>query len=100
MMTVEDFKRDVHGWAQRVGVRPKEIHVRSMKRKWGSCSTRGRLTFDVALLREGAHTRTHVILEELLHLRFPYHGRMFRSMLHSYLAQAGVSSSEGPAVRP
>ena len=30
-------------WARRIGVEPKEVHIRPMSRKWGSCSTAGRL---------------------------------------------------------
>ena len=30
------FKSEVVAWARRIGVEFKELHVRSMKRKWGS----------------------------------------------------------------
>ena len=42
-VAVDIFKADVRRWADRIGVEPKEIHVREMKRKWASCSSRGRL---------------------------------------------------------
>jgi len=87
-MTIGDFKKDVQARAGQVGVRPKEIHVRQMKRKLASCSTRGRLTFDVSLLKEGAENRTRAILHELLHLKYPNHGKMFNSLLQAYLAEA------------
>ncbi len=44
-MKPEKFKQQVVEWAGKIGVEPKEIHVREMSRKWASCSTRGRLTF-------------------------------------------------------
>lgn len=66
-------------------MRPKEIHIRQMKRKLASCSTRGRLTFDVSLLEEGAENPTRAILHELLHLKYPNHGKMFNSLLNAYL---------------
>lgn len=78
------FKAEVGAWAKRIGVRPKEIHIRPMKRKWGSCSTHGRLTFDVDLLRQHAEFRKRVIVEELLHLRVPNHGKLFRSLLSAH----------------
>ncbi len=83
---VETFRSEVNGWAQRIGVEPKEIRLRSMKRKWASCSSSGRLTFDTSLLQQGPHFRAEVIAHELLHLKVPNHGQRFRSLLRSYRA--------------
>jgi len=85
VVTSTEFKEDVLALAKEVGVEPKEIHIRAMKKKWGSCSSRGRLTFDKKLLDEPKEARFKVILHELLHLRYPNHGRMFNSMLSTYL---------------
>jgi predicted metal-dependent hydrolase len=81
------FKAEVEAWARRIHVEPKEIHLRPMKRKWGSCSTSGRLTFDVGLLRQHAEFRKRAVVEELLHLRIPNHGRLFKAMLKALLAR-------------
>jgi len=94
MTTAEQFKQDVMALAREVGVEPKEIHVRSMTKKWASCSSRGRLTFDTALLREPLEARARAILHELLHLKFPNHGKMFSSLLNAYLAGARNRSRE------
>lgn len=80
------FKAEVESWARRIGVEPKEIRLRPMKRKWASCSSSGRLTFDAGLLRQPAHFRAEAIVHELLHLKVPNHGRLFRSLLRSHLA--------------
>jgi predicted metal-dependent hydrolase len=58
-----------------------------MKRKWASCSSRGRLTFDADLLRQPAERRAEVIVHELLHLRVPNHGPLFRALLRAYLSE-------------
>ncbi len=84
-MTVEDIKKEVLNWAKKIGVSPKEIHFRQMKRKWASCSSRGRLTFDISLLNESAEKRTEIIVHELLHLKYPNHGKMFKLMLRNYI---------------
>jgi predicted metal-dependent hydrolase len=81
------FKSEVQAWAKKIGVEPKEIHIRPMKRKWASCSTKGRLTFDTDLLRQPAEFRREVIVHELLHLKVPNHGPVFRSLLRAYLAE-------------
>jgi len=87
IVPVEVFKAEVRAWAERIGVQPREIHIRPMKRKWASCSSNGRLTFDLDLLRQPSKVRTEVIIHELLHLRLPNHGRLFRALLGAYKAQ-------------
>lgn len=89
MISVPNFKMEVLRWAEKVGVTPKEIHVRAMKRKWASCSSKGRLTFAYALLNEPVKARAEAIIHELLHLRYPNHGRMFHALLKSHLAKIG-----------
>ena len=89
-LNTEQFKQDVFKLANDVGVHLKEIHIRKMTKKWASCSSRGRLTFDPALLEELIEKRTEAVLHELLHLRYPNHGKMFYLALNEYLRK-GVS---------
>lgn len=86
-MTPDEFKSDVSRLAKLVGVEAREIHLRKMKRKWASCSSKGRLTFDPALLEESKEMRVKTILHELLHIRYPNHGKMFDLMLRTYLSK-------------
>jgi hypothetical protein len=79
------FRAEVSAWTRRIGVEPKEVHIRPMSRKWGSCSTTGRVTFNTELLRKPAAFRRRVIVEELLHLKVPNHGKLFKSLLRAYL---------------
>jgi len=83
------LRAEVQAWARRLRVHPKEIHIRPMRRKWGSCSTLGRVTFDAGLLHQPAGFRRRVIVEELLHLRVPSHGKLFNSLLKAYLSDRG-----------
>jgi len=89
---VEVFKAEVTAWAGRLGVAPVLVTVRAMKRKWGSCSREGRLTFDRDLLYQPAPFRARVIVHELLHLKYPLpqHGKKFQALVNSYLAQYGL----------
>jgi predicted metal-dependent hydrolase len=73
-MRHEDFKAEVRAWAERLDVQPLEIHITGMKRKWASCSTRGRVTFDSDLLGLPEPFRREVIVHELVHLKVPNHG--------------------------
>lgn len=87
MISLENFKKEVLVWAGKIGVKPKEIHMRKMTKKWASCSSNGRLTFSYDLLNEPEEKRNEVIVHELLHLRYPSHGKMFNSLVRIYLDQ-------------
>jgi len=56
-----------------------------MVHKWGSASTTGRVSFSTDLLRQHPDSRNRVIVEELLHLNVPSHGKLFTSLLKAYL---------------
>ena len=81
----EVFNSEVRAWVGRMGVEPQVITLRPMKRKWASCSSKGNLTFDTDLLRMPADFRRRAIVHELLHLKYPNHGKMFRAMERAYL---------------
>jgi predicted metal-dependent hydrolase len=82
--------RIVEAWplsATRVAKQPRELRTRQMRSKWGSCSTEGRVTLNQELLTASADLRREVIVEELLHLREPNHGKLFRALKRAHLAQ-------------
>ncbi len=83
---------EARAWARRVGVEDRllEIHVRPMKRKWASISTRGRLTLSSDLLQQPAAFRHEVVVHELVHLKLGHgsHNRLFRALVRSYLETA------------
>lgn len=56
-----------------------------MTRKWGSCSSRGRLTFSRDLIEQASGFQDYVIAHELLHLRIRNHGKLFHTTLKIYL---------------
>jgi predicted metal-dependent hydrolase len=81
------LKAEVAAWADRMKVAPAAVHVRPMRRKWGSCSTSGRVSFALDLLAEPYAFRKECIIHELLHLKVPNHSKLFKALLRAYLAQ-------------
>ncbi len=81
----EVFRSEVLAWARRIGVEPKSVRIRPMKRKWASCSSLGNLSFSEELLAQPAAFRTRAIVHELLHLKVPNHGKLFSALMRSYL---------------
>lgn len=84
---------EVRAWARRIGVdhHLREVHVRPMRRKWASISTRGRLTLSSDLLQQPAAFRHEVLVHELVHLKLDHgsHNQLFRALVRAYLL-AGV----------
>lgn len=64
-----------------LNVAPRAIRVQRMKRKWGSCSTLGTITLAADLSACNESFQDFVIVHELLHLRVPNHGRLFKTLL-------------------
>lgn len=87
-ISAEDLRAEVETWAARMSVRPAAVQIRPMKRKWASCSSKGRLTFDAGLLAQPAAFRREVIVHELLHLKVPNHAALFRALLAAYLGES------------
>lgn len=72
-------------WAVKLKVNPRVVRVQPMRRKWGSCSSRGTLTLALDLLDQEPRFRDYVIVHELLHLRLPTHGRMFKALMSAHV---------------
>ena len=68
-------------WARRLKVQPPKLRVQPMTRKWGSCSTSGNITLASDLADQESGFQDFVIAHELLHLRVPNHGRLFKALL-------------------
>ena len=56
-----------------------------MTRKWGSCSTTGIITLAEDLTEQAPGFQDFVIAHELLHLRVPTHGRLFKALMTAYI---------------
>lgn len=81
----ETFKVAVHDWAARLKVKPSQVRIQKMRTKWASCSAKKRISFSEDLLEEPRGFQEYVIVHELLHLRVPNHGKLFRSLMSLYL---------------
>lgn len=81
----ESFRSTVYEWAKRIDVEPKEVHLRQMKNKWASLSNNGRLTFNTELLAKQRKISDYVIVHELLHMKVPNHGKLFKSLMYAFI---------------
>lgn len=88
------FKERVRFWAKRLNVHITSIALRRMARKWASCSTTGRLTFDSTLLILREEVQDYVIVHELLHFHVPNHGKLWKSLMRVHLGQYEALETE------
>ena len=75
----------VEYWSGRLNVQPRQVRVQSMTRKWGSCSMSGIITLANDLADQEDGFQDFVIAHELLHLRVPNHGRLFKALMTAYV---------------
>ena len=76
----------VDHWAARLGVAPRTVRIQRMVRKWGSCSVNGTITLAADLSRRPIEFQDFVIVHELLHLRIPNHGRLFKAVMNAHVS--------------
>lgn len=73
-------------WAQRMGVEPRELKIRKMKTRWGSCNTKAkRIWINEALICLAPELLEYVMIHELAHLIEPGHNARFYGVMDTYL---------------
>ena len=59
--------------------------IRDMKTRWGSCNIKtGKITLSLYLARYSDRSLRYVITHELLHLKYPDHGKNFKAAMTHY----------------
>lgn len=79
------LKQRVARWAIKLKVNPRLVRIQRMTRKWGSCSSAGTITLAVDLLDEPEGFQDFVVAHELLHLRIPNHGKLFKALMTAHV---------------
>ena len=87
LQTTDELKAAVGNWAAKIKARPKQIRVQRMGRKWASCSTNDRITFNSELFTQPYRFQEFVIVHELLQLKIPNHSKLFKSLLSAHLPE-------------
>jgi hypothetical protein len=85
LTTAARLKRRVDHWAVKLRVMPRLVRVQRMTRKWGSCSTAGTVTLAIDLDEQSVEFQNFVIAHELVHLRVPNHGRLFKALMTAHV---------------
>lgn len=86
-LTNEEFLglvRDLCGrYAGILAVRPSGISFRKMKSRWGSCSSKGKISLNTWLQVLPEELVAFVVFHELAHLNVRNHGREFKNLIRA-----------------
>ena len=76
------------------------ITVRDQKSRWGSCSSRGTLSFNYRLIFAPSVILDYVVVHELCHLTHMNHSKDFWDMVASVMPEYMGVSEMAPGARP
>jgi predicted metal-dependent hydrolase len=74
-----------HKRAEREGILLPSMVIRQMASRWGSFSSAGRITLNLALIKAPKECVDYVILHELCHFKIKHHGPRFWKLLHQLM---------------
>jgi predicted metal-dependent hydrolase len=77
------FSRRVEYFSTKIGVRYGNIQVRNQKTRWGSCSSKGQLSFNWRLLLAPPDVLDYLVIHEVSHLKHHDHSQRFWNLVKS-----------------
>ena len=81
----KNFRYRVNAWSKKMQAFPLDVRLQRMERKWGFCTSEGVVGFNSELLFLDESIQDYVIVHELLHLKVSYHGKLFKSLMSTYI---------------
>lgn len=76
-----DFLQTITLRFKEYGLNPSKLIIRTMKRRWGSCSNKGVITLSTELIKLSDIYIEYVIIHELCHLKHHNHGTGYYKLL-------------------
>lgn len=81
---VSFYQQRAMWWAKKMQLQFSTIKVKTLKSRWGSCNSKGVITFNSALLKAPLTIQDYVIVHELSHLEHMDHSDKFWSVVALY----------------
>lgn len=81
----ELLRESVERWKPKVGVSPARISIGDQKTRWGSCSSKGSLRFNLRLAMVPKALIDYVTVHELCHLLEANHSPSFWQHVHNFM---------------
>lgn len=80
----QEIQTVVAAQARRMHAAPKSVSIRDQRTRWGSCSSRGTLSFNWRLVMAPPSVMEYVVIHELAHLSVPNHSSDFWKLVAAY----------------
>ncbi|MEN6571333.1 MAG: SprT family zinc-dependent metalloprotease, partial [Anaerolineaceae bacterium] len=80
----EEVERAVAVHSRIMRLSPGAVSIRDQRTRWGSCSSRGTLSFNWRLVMAPPEVLNYVVVHELAHLKVPNHSREFWALVARY----------------
>ncbi len=81
------FKQLTDTYCTLLGLTYHKLTIRSQKTRWGSCSSKGNLSYNMRLLSAPKEVIAYVVLHEVMHLRYFNHGILFWRTIEDYMPE-------------
>ncbi|CAA6814021.1 MAG: Putative predicted metal-dependent hydrolase [uncultured Sulfurovum sp.] len=83
---IEKIEPMVELWSSKMGLTPTFVGYRKAKTRWGSCSSRDRISFNYYLMKLPLELVEYVVVHELAHIEHKNHSARFWALVEKYLA--------------
>jgi len=90
----------VEDYATRLKVNPTRVQFRDMRRKWGSCSSKGTVTLNTRLMWLEMPLAAYVVCHELAHLIELNHSKKFWELMAFHMPDYRVRMRELRQIEP
>jgi predicted metal-dependent hydrolase len=71
-------------YCRRLGFEPHQINIRNYKNRWGSCDSKGRISFNWQMICLNLEEIEYIVAHEIAHLKHLNHSPAFYELLESW----------------
>ena len=82
---IEKISPLVEQWSKEMSLHPAHVGYRKAKTRWGSCSSRNRISFNYYLLKLPTSCIEYVVVHELAHIEHKNHSKDFWKLVKQHL---------------
>ena len=89
----------INHYTKKMGLFPDEIRYKRLRRRWGSCTSTGIVTFNTLMMQLSYAHIDYIIVHELAHLKHMNHSKEFHGLVKTILENEKKLRSELKEIR-
>lgn len=79
------LKERVNKYKKQIGEEPNLVRVKKQKKRWGSCSSKGNLNFNLKIIMAPMSIVDYIVIHELAHLKYSNHSKEFWGLVETII---------------